>query len=281
MKLAALRTRAALRAADGVLLVLREPPPPPPPAAGQPPAVPADPAEGPEVLLALADDGGVLLLAGHVDLGTGLATAYRQLVAEELVLPPECVEVVLGDTARGPNQGPTIASTSIQIHAAPLRAAAAQARAWLVAQAAERLAVAADTIELTPGRLRSADGRELSQAELLAGRHVELLLDLAAPLRPADQQRLVGQSLPRLDLPAKVRGEAVYVHDFRLPGMRHGRVVRPPYCGRGAGGIVGRSQRGTSCCFCAQIRLKRPRRRPRTSAPRPRAADLGSRATFE
>jgi len=253
MKLAALRTRAALRAADGVLLVLREPPPPPPPAAGQPPAVPADPAEGPEVLLALADDGGVLLLAGHVDLGTGLATAYRQLVAEELVLPPECVEVVLGDTARGPNQGPTIASTSIQIHAAPLRAAAAQARAWLVAQAAERLAVAADTIELTPGRLRSADGRELRQAELLAGRHVELLLDLAAPLRPADQQRLVGQSLPRLDLPAKVRGEAVYVHDFRLPGMRHGRVVRPPYAGRDAGEFVGRSLRGVDASSIAHL----------------------------
>src|SRR5262249_41756842 len=99
------RARQQFRNADGVLLVLRDPPPPLPPAPGQPPTVPANAAEGPEVLLAFADDGHAVALGGHVDLGTGLRTAYAQLVADELDLPLDRVHVVLGDTARAPNQG--------------------------------------------------------------------------------------------------------------------------------------------------------------------------------
>ena len=131
-----LRTRRDFLQATGVLLVTRDPPPPPPPAPGQPPAVPANPAEGAEVLLSVWDDGQVIALHGHVDLGTGMRTALAQIVAEELDVPMEKVCMVLGDTARAPNQGPTIASASIQIHALPLRLAAAQARALLVDRAA-------------------------------------------------------------------------------------------------------------------------------------------------
>ncbi|MES2714873.1 MAG: molybdopterin cofactor-binding domain-containing protein [Pseudomonadota bacterium] len=222
---AAWRQRADFRQASGVLLVLRDPPPPPPPARGQPPAVPANPAEGPEILLALVAEDDVRItataLAGHVDLGTGIRTAYGQIVAEELGLPLEAVLVVLGDTGRAPNQGPTIASTSLQLHAQPLRVAAAQAQAWLLAQTAAR-----------PG---------LPPAGLLAGAHVELQLDLATPTKPVADYTLVGSSAPRVDLLAKATGEAVYVHDVRRPGMLHGRVVRPPYAGLDAGPFVGHS----------------------------------------
>lgn len=219
------RQRADFRAAAGVLLVLRDPPAPPPPAKGQPPAVPANPAEGPEVLLALVDEGDGRLtataLAGHVDLGTGIRTAYGQIVAEELQLPLDAVQVILGDTGRAPNQGPTIASASLQIHAQPLRLAAAQARAWLLAEAAAR------AVDVGPA--------------LLAGRHIELQLDADTPTRPPADYTVVGRNAPRIDLPAKVSGEAVYVHDVRLPGMLHGRVVRPPYAGLDAGPFVGHS----------------------------------------
>jgi nicotinate dehydrogenase subunit B len=233
------RTRAEFRAADGVLLVLRDPPPPPPPAPGQPPAVAGDPAEGPEILLALTDDGMAAGLAGHVDLGTGLATALAQLVAEELALPFERVRMVLGDTARVPNQGPTIASSSIQIHALPLRQAAAQARAWLVAEAAARWSLPASALACRDGEVLGPGGERVAYAALVAGRHVELTLDAGVALKPEAHYRIVGTSVPRVDLAAKVSGRFDYVHDLRLPGMRHGRVVRPPYAGVDAGDFVG------------------------------------------
>lgn len=239
------RQRADFRAARGVLLVLRDPPTPPPPAKGQPPMVPGNPAEGPEILLALVDEGDGRLsataLAGHVDLGTGIRTAYGQIVAEELGLPLDAVQVILGDTGRAPNQGPTIASTSLQLHAQPLRVAAAQARAWLLAQAAAQLGVPADQLRSDGDLLRASDGRQLPAASLLAGRHVDLLLDLATTTKPVADYTLVGTSAPRVDLLAKATGEAVYVHDVRRPGMLHGRVVRPPYAGLDAGPFVGTS----------------------------------------
>lgn len=208
--------RASFLAATGVLLVTRDPPPAPPPSPGQPAAVPANPAEGPEILLALWEDGSANGLHGHVDLGTGLRTALSQLVAEELDLPLAQVSMLMGHTCSVPNQGATIASASLQVHGLPLRQAAAQARAWLREQGA------------TPADLH--------------GRQV--LLKLApgsVALKPEQEHRVIGQPVPRVDIPAKATGELTFVHDMRLPGMLHGRVVRPPYAGVDAGDFVGRT----------------------------------------
>ena len=239
------RSRADFRQADGVLLVLRDPPVPPPPAKGQPPMVPGNPIEGAEILLALVHErpgrASVVVLAGHVDLGTGISTAYAQIVAEELDWPLEQVHVVLGDTGRAPNQGPTIASTSIQIHAQPLRAAAAQARQWLLAQVAQRWVVPVERLHTAAGQVMGPAGQTMPVADLLADGHAELQLDLATPTKPVPDYTVVGQSVPRIDLPAKATGEFVYVHDVRRPGMLHGRVVRPPYAGIDAGPFVGNS----------------------------------------
>jgi nicotinate dehydrogenase subunit B len=212
------KSRADLRAASGVLLVTRAPPPPGPPIAGQPATVPANPADGDEILIAVWCDGSVTALHGHVDLGTGLRTALAQIVAEELEVELGAVNMVLGSTALAPNQGATIASASIQMHAAPLRQAAAQARAWLVAQA---------------GAL------PVDHHVLLRGRHVELALSFDAPLKSPADYRLVGTDAPRVDLTAKATGAETFVHDKRLSGMLHGRVVRPPYAGVDAGEFVG------------------------------------------
>jgi len=213
------KSRADLRAAVGVLLVTRAPPPPAAPIAGQPAAVPANPAEGDETLVAVWDDGSVTAMHGHVDLGTGLRTALAQIVAEELEVELGAVNMVLGSTGLAPNQGATIASASIQIHAAPLRQAAAQARAWLVAQ--------------------GGTGAAVDHHALLAGRHVELTLSFDAPLKSPADYRIVGTDAPRVDLNAKATGAEAFVHDKRLPGMLHGRVVRPPYAGVDAGECVG------------------------------------------
>ncbi|MGI4779426.1 MAG: molybdopterin cofactor-binding domain-containing protein [Janthinobacterium lividum] len=235
------RTRGEFLAADGVLVVVRPTPPPPAPVRGQPVAVSGNPVEGDEVLIAVWDDGSVTALHGHVDLGTGIRTALAQIAAEELDVAFDAVNMVLGDTARAPNQGGTIASASIQVHAAPLRAAAAQARHWLLSQAATLLGAAPDALRIDDGvvSLRDEPSQCVAIGSLVAGQRVVLQLDPFAPAKPATDYRLVGTPQPRVDIPAKLAGELVFVHDMRVPGMLHGRVVRPPYAGADHGDFIG------------------------------------------
>jgi nicotinate dehydrogenase subunit B len=246
-------SRADFHAAQGVLLIVRDPPPPPLPAKGQPKLVTGNPAEGVEILIAVWDDGSVTALNGHVDLGTGIRTALAQIVAEELDVDMARINMVLGDTTLTPNQGATIASASLQIHAAPLRLAAAQARHWLVAQAAERLQIGVGVLETHDGRVRlKSDAADLAgpspstdpvagvgYGELIAARHTVLLLDPATPIKAPENYRVVGTPTSRIDIPAKAMGELVFVHDMRVPGMLHGRVVRPPYAGADHGDFIG------------------------------------------
>ena len=194
-----------------------------------------------ETFLKITADGSVTAFNGHVDLGTGIRTALGQIVAEELDVSFARVVVVLGDTSRVPNQGATIASETIQITAVPLRKAAAQARQFLIACAAERLELAADGLAIEDGLIRGRDNRSVSYGELIAGENVRLELADHVPVKTLDSYTIVGQSVPRTDLLAKATGELVYVHDVRVPGMLHGRVVRPPYAGVDAGAFVGTS----------------------------------------
>ena len=248
-------TRADFHAAQGVLLVVRNPPPAPPPVKGQPALVAGNPIEGVEILIAVWDDGSVTALNGHVDLGTGIRTALAQIVAEELDVRLDCVHMVLGDTARAPNQGATIASASIQIHAKPLRIAAAQARHWLVARAAERLNLPAQALLVHHGMVVARDdpGVRVRYADLLADQHTVLELAEATPTKPAADYTVVGQSVPRVDIPAKVSGELVFVHDMRVPGMLHGRVVRPPYAGADHGDFIGNTLESVDQASIAHI----------------------------
>jgi nicotinate dehydrogenase subunit B len=194
-----------------------------------------------ETFIKVAADGSVTAFNGHVDLGTGIRTALGQIVAEELDVSFARVVVVLGDTAVVPNQGATIASETIQITAVPLRNAAAQARQFLLARAAERLELQPAELTIEDGLVRGSDNRSASYGELIANEIIQLELADDVPVKPVSSHSIVGQSVPRVDLPAKATGELVYVHDVRVPGMLHGRVVRPPYAGVDAGAFVGTS----------------------------------------
>jgi len=196
---------------------------------------------GYETFVKITVDGGVTAYNGHVDLGTGIRTALGQIVAEELDVSFARIVVVLGDTTRVPNQGPTIASETIQTTAAPLRKAAAQARHFLLARAAERLELPVDDLTIEDGLIRGHDNRSVSYGELISGDTIRLELADDVVVKAVDAYSIVGQSVPRVDLPAKATGELVYVHDVRVPGMLHGRVVRPPYAGVDAGAFVGTS----------------------------------------
>ena len=194
-----------------------------------------------ETFIRVAADGTITAFNGHVDLGTGIRTALAQIVAEELDVSFARVIVVLGDTSRVPNQGATIASETIQITAVPLRKAAAQARHFLLARAAEKLELAATELKIEDGLIRGRDNRSVSYGELIAGDTIRLELADDVLVKAVNAYTIVGQSVPRVDVPAKATGELVYVHDVRIPGMLHGRVVRPPYAGVDAGNFVGTS----------------------------------------
>ncbi|MBU4612043.1 xanthine dehydrogenase family protein molybdopterin-binding subunit [Achromobacter sp. GG226] len=235
----------------GTVLVIREPVAPPRPAPGQPGSGTDYVQATPEVFVALlapapgepADAWRVMAFNGHVDLGTGIRTALAQIVAEELDVPLARLDMVLGHTGAAPNQGPTIASASIQISAVPLRRAAAQAREHLLGLAVQAWGVPRDALQVRDGIVQADDGRTQDYGTLIGIAHTRLALaapDVTVPLKPVADYRLVGRGAPRVDIPAKATGELSFVHDVRVPGMRHGRVVRPPHPGRDGGTFIGR-----------------------------------------
>src|SRR3954470_23014036 len=130
-----------------------------------------------ETFVRITADGSVAAYNGHVDLGTGIRTALGQIVAEQLDVSFARVVIVLGDSALVPNQGPTIASETIQITAVPLRKAAAQARHFLIARAAERLELPVHELTIEDGLVRGRDNRSISYGELIAGETIRLELE--------------------------------------------------------------------------------------------------------
>jgi len=169
--------------------------------------------------LAIDAGGVVTLYSGKVDLGTGVATALPQMVADELDVPLDRVKLVQGDTALTPDQGTTWGSLSIQIGGMQLRNAAATAKAALLDEAAKRLGAKQDELKVVDGVV-SAGNKRVSYGELVGGKSFALKLDHAKPAAGKDPKdyKLVGKPVPRMQ-------------DFRVPGMLHGRVVRPPAIG--------------------------------------------------
>jgi CO/xanthine dehydrogenase Mo-binding subunit len=139
---------------------------------------------------------------------------------------------VQGDTALTPDQGPTFGSVSIQLGGVQIRNAAAMARNALVELAATRLGVNANELTIADGVV-SGGGKQVSYGELIAGKTFSLTLDHQKPPATKDAKtfKIVGTSVPRVDIPDKVTGKFTYMQDFRVPGMLHGRVVRPPAVG--------------------------------------------------
>src|SRR5258707_8427007 len=160
-----------------------------------------------ETFVKITADGLVTAFNGHVDLGTGIRTALGQIVAEELDVSFARVVVVLGDASRVPNQGATIASETIQITAVPLRKAAAQARHFLVARAAERLELRLEDLAIEDGLIRGKDNRSVSYGELIAGETHPLEFADGVPVKGGKGHTIARQTVPRIDLPAKATGE--------------------------------------------------------------------------
>ena len=174
--------------------------------------------------LTISPENRVTVYCGKVDLGTGSRTALAQLAAEELDVAFERVEMVMGDTATTPDQWLTAANLTIFQGGSELRRAAASARRALLERAAQRLSVSMDELVVDDGvvRVKSNPSQALRYGELI-GDGLKLQVDEKITLKKNPEYKVIGKSIPRVDIPAKVTGEFTYIHDFRLPDMRSAR----------------------------------------------------------
>ncbi len=182
--------------------------------------------------LTIDRDGKITVFVGKVDLGTGTKTALSQIAAEELSVPFDRISMIMGDTATTPDQWLTGAAITLQQGGGELRIAAANARIALLARAAEKLQVPVTELSVKDGIITAASkpGQALAYGDII-GDGFKLKVDPKAPVKSPKEYTIVGKSIPRVDIPDKVSGEHPFVHDFRLPGMLHARVIRPLQAG--------------------------------------------------
>lgn len=182
--------------------------------------------------LAIHADGTVTLFTGKVDLGTGARAALRQMAAEELDVPVGRITMIEGDTALTPDQGATAGSMGVARGGMQIRQAAATARQELLSRASQRLRRPIADLEVSDGVITvKGGGPGISYADLVGDQRLNLTVDQKAPLKDSREFRVIGKPVPRADVPAKVTGRHVFVHDFSLPGMLYGQAIRPPAVG--------------------------------------------------
>jgi CO/xanthine dehydrogenase Mo-binding subunit len=191
--------------------------------------------------IAIGADGAVTAYTGKCELGQGMLTAQTQLVAEEIGAPIARVRLIMCDTSITPDQGTTSGSQSspTNFNERNLALACATAREALVKLAVTRLTKPAAELIAIDGvvRTRSGPPASVSFADLLKGQRFNLALDPAAKRRPAREWTVLGTSVPRLDMRAMATGTFEFVHNVRVEGMAHGRVVRPPEVGAALIGV--------------------------------------------
>ena len=176
-------------------------------------------------------DGGITVSTGKAEIGQGFKTAFQQIAAEQLDVPFASLKVVTADTGRTANEGYTSGSNSMKDSGTAILNAAAQVRELLVAEAARRLNLPAENFRTENGAVIAPDGQHLSYGDLVAGDMLHVQAQAKSTLKDPATYKVMGQPVPRVDIPAKVTGGAAYVQDMRLPGMVHARVVRPPSYG--------------------------------------------------
>jgi nicotinate dehydrogenase subunit B len=211
-------------------------------------AVAIKPALTPDQLssyLAVNADGTVSAYSGKMDMGQGLSVAFRQMIAEELDVPFASMRLFIGDTDTSVNQGGASGSTGIQDGGKQMRMAAAEARRVLLEMAADKLGVPADQLTVKDGVVSAKNdaSKRISYAELIGGKFFNVHLDwngkygnpLYAPgkAKPKDPKdyTIVGQPIPREDIAGKVFAQTDFAMDVKVPGMVHGRMIRPAVAG--------------------------------------------------
>lgn len=178
------------------------------------------------------DDETLTVFTGKVEIGQGLRSALAQIVAEELDIDMQHIQVQMADTIQTPDEGVTAGSRSIETTGTALRLIAAEARHILLSIAFEELEASSELIVSNGVVSESASNKQITYWELMASRKQfnQAYSGIGQVKSPQDYQ-VVGQPQPRIDLPDKLTGNPVYVHDLELPNMQHARIIRPPHYG--------------------------------------------------
>ena len=179
--------------------------------------------------LRIGADGRVTCLVGKVELGQGSMTALAQLLAEELDVPFDSVDMVMGDTDQCPYDMGTFGSMCIRMLGPVVRAAGAEARAVLIQMAAEQFKAPPERLQAKAGVITDplAPDKRVTYAQLVQGKRIERHLQ-NVPVKPVTAFTVIGKSPRRKDALEKVTGKAKYAGDITLPGMLHARILRPP-----------------------------------------------------
>jgi nicotinate dehydrogenase subunit B len=180
--------------------------------------------------LRIGNDGRVTCYTGKVELGQGIGTSLAQMLAEELDVPFNRVDMVMGDTDLCPYDMGTFGSRSIRYFGPPLREAAAEAKAILMRLAAERLRLNENQLKVIGGVVldRNNNRNQVTYAELVKGRTIEGRLPKKPALKNVSEFMIVGRPVPRKDSLEKVTGKAQYAGDIRVPDMLYAKILRPP-----------------------------------------------------
>jgi CO/xanthine dehydrogenase Mo-binding subunit len=173
-------------------------------------------------------DGSITVFTGKAELGQGFKTAFQQIAAEELDVPFASLKVITADTLLTANEGYTAGSQSMQYSGTAIQNAAAQVRELLVAEAARRFNLPAEELRTQNGAVIAPNGQRMGYGDLVADNMLHVQAQPKSKLANPATYKVMGQPVPRVDIPAKVTGGQAYVQDMRLPGMVHARVVRPP-----------------------------------------------------
>jgi isoquinoline 1-oxidoreductase len=189
--------------------------------------------------LRVGEDGRVACFTGKIEMGQGVVTSLAQMLADELEVSLESVDMVMGDTDLCPWDMGTFGSMSTRFFGPPLRAAAAEAREVLLELAAEGLGVPREELDVSDGVVAVAADPEkkISYAELARGQKIARRLDREAVLESVNKFTIVGRPVKRTDAGAKVTGEAKFSGDIRREGMLYARLLRPPAHGATLAGV--------------------------------------------
>lgn len=179
--------------------------------------------------MAIHADNTATIFFGYVDLGQGIATSLLQIAAEELDLDMAQMKTARLETGKGPNQGNTGASSGVNRGGPRIRLAAAEARQALLRMASTHLNTPAGRLTVASGVVSVAGNpaQSVSYGQLIGDRRFEVPYTGKAPIKDYRIHKIVGTSVPRIDIPDKASGKYVYMQQVRVPGMLHGRVVRP------------------------------------------------------